>query len=333
MLEEITNPPWLREGHGPVPEKGRRGYSGKLGEESAIIQGIRRRVFDGSSGSPEGKGSRKRAHESLRFGVFASAEDMGWAWGYVAQTLKPSEWSKIPDALKAVMEECTKFRDKGAWIEEDVMELSEVCRLAKKKREEEGRPNDPGPLRGKIFPLGGVKNSEQAELRKYKGGVAFFQGSWITNEYGLQAEFPDQGSGASFTTASRVMDAVAMLPACSGQQSDAPQAYTQCKLGTGLEESHRETWVRLPADVWPDHWHGKYRDHVCPHHLALCGHPLSVTCWKNAATKHLLLSADSRRLSVGIASMSNVICKFSCRSTWATSSWQGRLKTLPKLGS
>ena len=173
MLEEITNPPWLREGHGPVPEKGRRGYSGKLGEESAIIQGIRWRVFGGSSGSPKGNGSRKRAHESLRFGVFASAEDMGWAWGYVAQTLKPSEWSKIPDALKAVMEECTKFRDKGAWIEEDVMELSEVCRLAKKKREEEGRPNDPGPLRGKIFPLGGVKNSEQAELRKYKGGVAF----------------------------------------------------------------------------------------------------------------------------------------------------------------
>ncbi len=74
-------------------------------------------------------------------------------------------------------------------------------------------------------------------------------------------------------TASRLLDAIALLPGCSGQQSDAPQAYAQTKLGKGLEESHRETWVRLPRNMWPKEWEGM-TDPVCPLILALYGHPL-----------------------------------------------------------
>ena len=51
-----------------------------------------------------------------------------------------------------------------------------------------------------------------------------------------------------------MMDAISLLPGCSGEQSDAPQAYTQCKLGTGLEELTQETWVELPGEEWPEEW-------------------------------------------------------------------------------
>ena len=70
-----------------------------------------------------------------------------------------------------------------------------------------------------------------------------------------------------------------MLPGCSGQQADAPQAYTQTKLGKGLEESHRETWVRLLRNPWPPEWEGM-SDPLCPLGLALYGHPLSGTHWE-----------------------------------------------------
>ena len=79
----------------------------------------------------------------------------------------------------------------------------------------------------------------------------------------MQTFFPDQGSGASFMTASGLSDAIAMLPGCSGQQSDAPQAYAQIKLGKGLGDSHREAWVRLPRNAWPPEWEGM-TDPVCP---------------------------------------------------------------------
>ena len=146
-------------------------------------------------------------------------------------------------------------------------------------KEEERRPRKrPWALGGGIFALCGVKNYEIAHLRKFKGR-AVFQGNWVLDEYGMQTFFPDQGSGASFMTASRLLDAIALLPGCSGQQSDAPQAYTQTKLGKGLEEGHRETWVRLPRNQWPKEWEGM-TDPVCPLILALYGHPLSGTYWE-----------------------------------------------------
>ena len=80
-------------------------------------------------------------------------------------------------------------------------------------------------------------------------------------------------------TASRRLAAISMLPWCSGQQSDAPQAYTQCEFGTGFENL-ADTWVELPRDQWPKEWNGM-KDPVCPLVLALYGHPLSGTFWEN----------------------------------------------------
>ena len=62
-----------------------------------------------------------------------------------------------------------------------------------------------------------------------------FGGHAVGDKFSLEAQFPDQGSGASLMSASKLTDAVSLLPGCSGEQSDAPSAYTQSKLGTGMK--------------------------------------------------------------------------------------------------
>ncbi len=210
-------------------------------------------------------------------------DEMKWALGYVCLQMKPKVWRMIPEAMKAVNEEYAKLRKRGAWNENGVMEWSAAVAASEIQRKREGREHVPswlGPLVGAVFTLRGIKNHGIANLRRYKGRVVF-QGNYVVDEFGAQTFVPDQGSGAPFMTASRLLDAIALLPGCSGQQSDAPQAYAQTKLGKGLEDECRETWVRLPKDKWPNGWHGKYRDLVCPLVRALYGHPLSGTYLEN----------------------------------------------------
>ena len=99
---------------------------------------------------------------------------------------------------------------------------------------------------GSLFDLCVVKHSELEEAKhKYKGRVVF-GGHRIHDEHGLASEFPEQGSGASFLSASKLCDAVALLPGSKGQQSDAPSACIQSKLGTGMRGAYIVTWVELP---------------------------------------------------------------------------------------
>ena len=62
-------------------------------------------------------------------------------------------------------------------------------------------------------------------------------------------------------SASKLCDAVAMLPGCDGEQSGATSAYTQSKLGTGMEGPYIFTWVEARP--------------VCQLRLTLYGHPMS----------------------------------------------------------
>ncbi len=78
-----------------------------------------------------------------------------------------------------------------------------------------------------------MKNSEIKELRKYKRRFVF-QGNNCRDEFGLQQLFADQVSGASLMAASRVMDAMALLPGCTCQQRNAPQACNQTEFGRGM---------------------------------------------------------------------------------------------------
>ena len=72
-----------------------------------------------------------------------------------------------------------------------------------------------------------------------------FGGHRIHDEFGLAAEFPEQGSGASMISASKLCDAVAMLPGCDGEQSDATSACAQFKLITSMKGLYIVTWVEI----------------------------------------------------------------------------------------
>ena len=90
--------------------------------------------------------------------------------------------------------------------------------------------------------------------RKYKGRVVF-QGNQVKDAEGVAAVFAELGTSASLMPAAKLLDAIAMLPGCAGEQSDAVQAYTQELLYHGQKHSV-ETWIRRPRDQWPNKWHG-----------------------------------------------------------------------------
>ena len=94
-------------------------------------------------------------------------------------------------------------------------------------------------------------------------GKSRFQGNQVKDAEGVAAVFAELGTSASLMPASKLLDAVAMLLGCAGEQSDAVQAYTQALLYHG-QKNAVETWIRLPKEQWPKAWHGKYKDPVVP---------------------------------------------------------------------
>ena len=133
------------------------------------------------------------------------------------------------------------------------------------------------------------KHSELEESKRKCKGRVVFGGHRVFDEHGLAAEFPDQGSGASFLSASKLCDAVAMLPGNRGEQSDAPSAYTQAKLGTGMKGRYETTWVELPPSQWPQKWHDAgVKRPCCPLRLSLYGHPMSGKYWENHFTQRVI---------------------------------------------
>jgi hypothetical protein len=78
------------------------------------------------------------------------------------------------------------------------------------------------------------------------------------------------------------LDALARFDGNDGEDSDAMGAYTQA------EHAGEETWVHIPRDRWPAHWHGKYTRPVCRLRLNLYGHPLAGLFWEKHCRKALL---------------------------------------------
>ncbi len=81
--------------------------------------------------------------------------------------------------------------------------------------------------------------------------------------------------------AGRVLDALSLADGYEGTGCDAVAAFIQSYLRTKRKDGTTViTWLHLPRDRWPDHWHGKYRDPVVPLVLALYGHPDSGGYWE-----------------------------------------------------
>ena len=210
-------------------------------------------------------------------------------YSLVAKPIPRKMWAAMPKAQAAVDAEWQKLRDadggRGTWDESSVTNYWDAQRQAKHKLETTGVHTHFGTL----FDLCVEKGSELEESkRRYKGRVVF-GGHRIHDEFGLAADFPEQGSGASMISASKLCDAVALLPGCSGEQSDATSAYTQSKLGTGMKGAYIVTWVEIPRSQWRKEWidAGMTRP-CCQLRLSLYGHPMSGKYWENHFTEKLL---------------------------------------------
>ena len=196
-------------------------------------------------------------------------------WSLVSKDIPKSRWQQIPDAIKAVEKEWEKLRKINTWDESRV----EAKRSVKKRYERMGKPVN----FGRLHDICVEKFSELPEKdRVYKGRVVF-GGHDIRQAEGLQVLFNDGGSGASFISASKVVDAVSMLPGCNGEQADAPMAYTQALIeGT-------DTYVTLPQHAWPKGCKERFPhdEPVCPLRLSLYGHPMTGVHWERHCHKKL----------------------------------------------
>ena len=81
---------------------------------------------------------------------------------------------------------------------------------------------------------------------EYKGRVVFRENIVRDND-GYYAVFSEYGTSSSHMAATKFLDAIARMPGCDGEDSDAKSAYTQVKLdeiGSFLGKGHE--WV----DAW-----------------------------------------------------------------------------------
>ncbi len=98
------------------------------------------------------------------------------------------------------------------------------------------------------------------------------------------AVFSEQGTSAGHLEAAKVMDALARCylddEECDGEESDAVGAYTQSPLVCA------PTWITIPKEYWPQHWHGRYTNPVVCLKLGLYGHPMAGLYWQRYSQKH-----------------------------------------------
>ena len=214
-------------------------------------------------------------------------------YSLVAKPIPRKLWASMPKAQAAIDAERQKLREcdggRGIWDETTVCSYWEAQRQAKGKLERTGVHTHCTSALTSIYALRTVASWESPSAATkdswYPGGHR------IHNEFGRAAEFPEQGSGASMISASQLCDAVALIPGCSGEQSDATSAYTQSKLGTGMKGAYIVTWVEVPRSQWRPEWvkAGMTRP-VCQLRLSLYGHPMSGKYWEDHFTEKFLKS-------------------------------------------
>ena len=104
--------------------------------------------------------------------------------------------------------------------------------------------------------------------------------------------------------ATKFLDAIARLPDCDGEDSDAVGAYTQVKLDNvshllGKGNEFVDTWVQLPRNRWPASWHVKFANcdspPVCPLRRNLYGHKLAGLLWQKHE-ENIILSLGFEKL-------------------------------------
>ena len=108
-----------------------------------------------------------------------------------------------------------------------------------------------------------------------------FRGDSLKRQDNSWAVFQEMTSSACLMSASKLIDAVGMMPGHACQQSDAPGAFTKALFGRKIA-----TWVSIPRNMWPSSW-AKFQNPVLLFTLALYGHPLSGVSWEQKVARVL----------------------------------------------
>ena len=197
-----------------------------------------------------------------------------WYNALVSRSVPRSEVRTNKLAQEALRAEANKLRSAKTWLEDTVMEKSDV----RAKAQAEGRTVHFAELMAICV----VKDSELEEaLQKYKGRIVV-RGDIIKDEYGRAAMFKELGSAPASMCAGKIGDAWGLARGHTTEQADAEQAYIQCEL------QGDETWVSLPPEIRPASW-AKYRNPVCRLRLSLYGHPDAGGYWEKHCEEQLLL--------------------------------------------
>ena len=138
---------------------------------------------------------------------------------------------------------------------------------------------------GRVFGIASIKGSELPKGhkdRKHKGRYVYDGRPGATrDENNATALFQDRGSSPATIETSKIVDGYGLISGHEEEVSDAPQAYTQSLLRGA------KTWVSLPPEYWPEHFH-KIQDPIVPLRYSLYGHPDAGTFWEDKSHAKVL---------------------------------------------
>ena len=150
--------------------------------------------------------------------------------------IDPSKVNYIPKARDAVEKEWKELFDLHSFALDEMEEREKVSFYS----DEIGKPVHFGSVRALCHEKHSELNLADPE---YKGRVVF-RGDIVRDKDGYYAVFSEQGTSSSHMAATKLLDAIARMPGCDGEDSDAMSAYTQVKLDeieTFLGKGHE--WV------------------------------------------------------------------------------------------
>ena len=188
----------------------------------------------------------------------------------VHKLLDRKEMRSCQEALDAVRAEADGLLSEGTWLTGTVTEFSDLVAKA--------RADGKTIYIGDIMPICSIKHWETPALRKYKGRIVF-RGDCVKDQDGAAAVFQELSASPTTIHSANSNIAYGCIPGNKSTQADAIRAYVQSFL-----KSKHETWARIPPELWPKEWRGKYSRPTCKLVKALYGHPESGGHWERHLT-------------------------------------------------
>ena len=156
----------------------------------------------------------------------------------VTKLLDRKEMMTDPAAMQAVGTEGRALVKAGIWLEETVVEKSDLIANANTSGEKIHM--------GDLMRICSVKLWEcAAKYHKYKGRICF-RGDNVRDQDGAAAVFQEMCASPTTVHSANSNLAYGCLPGNTTTQADAIRAYVQWLL-----HSKCKTWVRIPRELWP----------------------------------------------------------------------------------